>query len=56
LCEELEILESEMKGTFHKYNMGFIKLAKRAKSRSKLYLHEPRTFLGDIKKFWSWLR
>lgn len=54
--EELEKLESEMKRAFHKYNMGFVRLVKRAKSRSKLYLHEPKMFWGDIKKFWSWLR
>ncbi len=54
--KEFGKLESEMKRAFHKYNMGFIRLAKRAKSRSKLYLHEPRMFCGDIKKFWSWLR
>lgn len=54
--EEFEKLESEMKRAFHKYNMGFTRLAKRAKSRSKLYLHEPRMFCSDIKKFWSWLR
>jgi len=54
--EEFEKLESEMKRAFHKYNMGFTRLAKRAKSRSKLYLHEPRMFWSDIKKFWSWLR
>lgn len=54
--EELEKLEFEMKRAFHKYNMGFVRLARRAKSRSKLYLHEPRMFWGDIKKFLSWLR
>lgn len=51
--EELEKLESEMKGAFHKYNMGFVRLAKRAKSRSKLYLHEPRMFCGDRHSHWT---
>ncbi len=53
--EELEKLEAEMKRKFHKYNMGFSKLVKRAKSRSRLYLHKPQALCGDIKKFLSWM-
>jgi radical SAM superfamily enzyme YgiQ (UPF0313 family) len=54
--EELEELESEMKRAFHRYNKGFVRLAKRAKSRNKLYLHDPRMLWGDIKKLCYWLR
>lgn len=54
--EELEKLESEMKKAFHKYNRGFVRLAKRAKSRNKLYLHDPRMLWGDVKKLCYWLR
>jgi len=54
--EEFEKLEFEMKKAFHTYNRGIGRLAKRAKSRSKLYLNEPKAFWGDLKKFWSWLR
>jgi anaerobic magnesium-protoporphyrin IX monomethyl ester cyclase len=53
---DFEQLEAEMKNRFHKYNMGFSKLLKRAKSRSKLYLNEPKAFWADIKKFLSWIR
>jgi anaerobic magnesium-protoporphyrin IX monomethyl ester cyclase len=54
--EEFENLESEIKREFHKYNRGFTRLAKRAKSRSKLCLHNPSMVWSDIKKLWSWLR
>lgn len=54
--KELEKLESEMKKAFHKYNRGFVRLAKRAKSRNKLYLHDPRMLWGDVKKLCYWLR
>ena len=52
--EELNKLEFEMKKAFHKYNMSFLKLMKRAISRSKLYIHEPKILWEDLKKFWSW--
>lgn len=52
--EELNELEFEMKKAFHKYNMSFLKLMKRAISRSKLYIHEPKILREDLKKFWSW--
>jgi radical SAM superfamily enzyme YgiQ (UPF0313 family) len=54
--EEFEQLESQIKRAFHRYNMGLGKLAKRAMSRSKVYLHEPAIFFGDIKRLWNWLR
>lgn len=54
--EEFEQLESQMKQAFHSYNMGIGKLAKRAMARSKVYLHEPAIFFGDIKRFWNWVR
>jgi anaerobic magnesium-protoporphyrin IX monomethyl ester cyclase len=53
---QLENLESQMKRAFHKYNMGFLRLATRLKSRGKLYLRDPKMFWGDIRKFLSWLR
>ena len=51
--EEFEKLESEMKEAFHRYNKGLPRLAKRAKSRSKLYLHEPKALWGDLRRFWG---
>lgn len=54
--EEFGKLEIEMKTAFHKYNMGFSRLARRAKSRNKVYLHEPNMLLSDLKKFWGWMR
>jgi radical SAM superfamily enzyme YgiQ (UPF0313 family) len=54
--EEFKKLEFEMKNGFHKYNMGPLKLAKKAIARSKLYLYEPKVFLGDIKRLRNWLR
>lgn len=53
---EFERLELEMKKAFHKYNMGFSRLAKRAKARSNLYLHEPRILWSDLRKFWGWVK
>ncbi|MDD5458736.1 MAG: radical SAM protein [Phycisphaerae bacterium] len=53
---EFERLEAEMKGKFHRYNMGFSKLVKRGTSRSKLYLKEPKALLADIRKFRSWIK
>lgn len=52
--EEFEKLEFEMKKAFHKYNMGFSRLARRAISRSNIYLNEPKMLLNDFKKFLSW--
>jgi len=54
--EEFEHLESQMKRAFHRYNMGLGRLAKRAASRSKVYLHKPGIFFGDVIRFWNWLR
>ena len=53
--EEFEQLEVEMKKAFHKYNRGLPRLTKRARSRSKLYLHEPGILLSDFKKFLNWI-
>lgn len=53
--EEFERLEYEMKEVFHKYNMGFPRLFKRAKSRSGLYMSNPKVFFDDFKKFLSWI-
>jgi radical SAM superfamily enzyme YgiQ (UPF0313 family) len=53
---EFENLELEMKEAFHKYNMGLSRLIRRAKSRSKLYLHEPKILGNDLRKFWGWVK
>jgi anaerobic magnesium-protoporphyrin IX monomethyl ester cyclase len=52
----LEQLEFEIKQQFDKYNKGFVRIAKRARSRSNLYLHNPFVILSDMKKLRSWLR
>ncbi|MBN1804551.1 MAG: radical SAM protein [Sedimentisphaerales bacterium] len=52
---EFEQLETEMKNKFHKYNMGFSKLLKRARSRSRIYISEPKALCSDFKKFLSWV-
>ncbi|MHC4617538.1 MAG: B12-binding domain-containing radical SAM protein [Planctomycetota bacterium] len=54
--EEFQKLESEMKKAFHKYNGRLVRLVKRAKSRNKLYLHDPWMLWGDVKKLCYWLR
>jgi len=53
--EEFEKIELEMKEAFHRYNKGFSRLVKRARSRSNLYLHNPHTLCDDFKKFLSWI-
>jgi len=53
--KEFEKLEFEMKEAFYKYNRGLLRLAKRANSRSKLYLQTPKTLVDDFKKFLSWV-
>lgn len=52
---EFEKLEFEIKKSFHKYNMGFPRLFKRAKSRSNLYISNPKVLFDDFKNFLSWL-
>lgn len=54
--EEFEQLEAQMKQAFHSYNMGIGRLAKRVMARSKVYLHEPAMFFGDIRKFCNWVK
>ena len=53
--EEFEKLETEIKDAFHKYNMGFSKIAKRAISRSNIYINEPKMLWNDFRKFLSWV-
>lgn len=53
--EEFEKLETEIKDAFHKYNMGFSRIAKRAISRSNIYINEPKMLWNDFKKFMSWV-
>lgn len=54
--EEFEILEKEIKNEFHRHNRGISKIAKRAASRSNLYLHKPKMLLEDLRKFRGWMR
>lgn len=53
--EEFKKLEYEIKEAFHKYNKGFPRLLKRAMSRNKLYLNDPRILWDDLRKFWGWV-
>lgn len=53
--DEFEKLEIEIKEAFHKYNRRLPRITKRVKSRSNLYLHEPRTLLDDLRKFRGWI-
>ena len=53
--KEFEELEFEIKKAFHKYNKGFTRLLSRARSRSKLYLYEPKILWDDLRKFWGWV-
>ncbi len=52
--EEFQKLEEDIKEAFHRYNMGLPRLIKRVRARSKIYLREPKTLFGDIKKFLAW--
>jgi radical SAM superfamily enzyme YgiQ (UPF0313 family) len=52
---EFEKLEAEMKRKFHKYNMGFMRLLRKAESRKNIYFNEPKAVWADFKKFCSWL-
>jgi radical SAM superfamily enzyme YgiQ (UPF0313 family) len=54
--DEFVILETEMKSSFHKYNMGIPRLFQRARSRSKIYATQPKMLYSDFKKFLSWAR
>jgi len=51
-----ESLELEMRKAFNEYNKSFIRLAKRAMARRKIYFEEPQVLLGDIIRFWSWMK
>ena len=53
--KEFDALEKEMKEEFHKYNRGISKLTKRARSRSKIYMHDPKVILSDFKKLLNWM-
>jgi radical SAM superfamily enzyme YgiQ (UPF0313 family) len=53
--EEFKEIESEIKESFHKYNMAVPRLVKRLKSRSRLYMRDPKSIWSDFKKFLCWL-
>ncbi len=54
--EDFITLENEVKDAFHNYNKGVMRIFERARSRSNVYLHNPRIFFNDIKKFLGWIR
>lgn len=54
-AEELEQIELLMKNSFHKYNRSPIRILKRAKARSRIYLKEPAMLFSDFRKFLAWL-
>lgn len=47
-------LEKEMRDAVNVYNRSFRRMLKRASSRVDLYVKEPTTLLGDIKKYRMW--
>lgn len=53
--EEFEKLESGMKEAFHRYNKGLSRLAKRAISRTNIYINDPKMLWDDFKKYLSWI-
>ncbi len=54
--EDFITLENEVKDAFHNYNKGVMRIFERARSRSNVYLHNPRIFFNDIEKFLGWIR
>lgn len=52
--EEFVRLEAEIKKEFHRYNLSFLRLARRALSRSGVYMSRPGILLSDLKKFFSY--
>jgi radical SAM superfamily enzyme YgiQ (UPF0313 family) len=54
--EDFITLENEVKKAFHDYNKGVMRIFERARSRSNVYLHNPRIFFNDIEKFLGWIR
>ncbi len=53
--EEFRRIEKAMKSSFHRYNSSPVRICKRARARSALYVREPAALLGDFKKFLAWL-
>ncbi len=49
------LLEKHMKDSFHRYNRHLMRLFKRVRSRSSLYMKKPTILLNDLKKFLAWL-
>ncbi|NUO08241.1 MAG: radical SAM protein [Candidatus Brocadia sp.] len=54
--EDFITLENEVKEAFHTYNKGVARILERARSRSNVYLQNPRIFFNDIEKFLGWIR
>jgi anaerobic magnesium-protoporphyrin IX monomethyl ester cyclase len=53
---EFKELELDMKSKFHKYNKNLFRILKRVTSRKDLYLHDFRVLIGDLKRFFSWMK
>lgn len=52
--EEFVRMEAEIKKEFYNYNLSFPRLARRALSRSKVYISRPAILVSDLKKFLSY--
>jgi len=48
-------VEAEIKCEFRRYNLSFTRLARRALSRTGVYLNRPSILFSDIKKFLAYV-
>ncbi|HAF96479.1 MAG TPA: hypothetical protein DER10_03575 [Elusimicrobia bacterium] len=53
--EEFVRVEAEIKCEFRRYNLSFTRLARRALSRTGVYLNRPSILFSDIKKFLAYV-
>jgi hypothetical protein len=53
--EDFARVEAEIKKEFYNYNLSFSRLARRALSRTKVYINRPSILLTDLKKFISYV-
>ncbi|MCF6157864.1 MAG: radical SAM protein [wastewater metagenome] len=54
--EDFATLEKEVKNAFHRYNRGFLRILKRVKARSRVYVSMPGVLFNDVNKFLGWLK
>ena len=54
--EEFAGIEFEIKREFYRYNMSFPRLARRALSRTGVYINRPSILFSDLKKFLAYAR